>query len=86
VIDIGALSPDEIGIEVLFIEKRKDQEDFDKIVFKSELSIIETKGKQVTFSCKIPITQSGVYEEGFRIYPKNTLLASRLDFPILKWV
>jgi phosphorylase/glycogen(starch) synthase len=86
VIDIGELSTDDIGIEVLFIEKRKEKNEFNKIIFKNELSIIETKGKQITYSCKIPFTQSGVYEEGVRIYPKNVLLSSRLDFPILKWV
>ena len=86
IIELGELTVNDIGVEVVFINKRKDETDFNKIIFKSELNPIETNGKQITFSCKIPITQSGVYEHGFRIYPKNPLLPNRQDFPLLKWV
>lgn len=86
VLDLGELSANDIGVEVVFINKRKGEDDFNKIVFKSELILVETKDKQLTFSCKIPITRSGVYEHGFRIYPKNPLLVYRQDVPLLKWV
>lgn len=86
ILDLDELSATDVGIEVVFINKRKGEDDFNKIVFKSELAPIETKGKQVTFSCKIPITQTGVYEHGFRIYPKNSLLMHRPDFPLMTWI
>ena len=86
VIDIDELSTDDIGVEIIFIERRDDEENFEKIIFKNELLPIETKGHLITYSCKIPITQSGVYEYGFRIYPKNSLLIHRQDFPLLKWI
>lgn len=86
VLNLGELSANDIGVEVVFIYKRKEEDGFDKIVFKSELNTIETNGKLVTFSGKIPITQSGVFEHGFRIFPKNPLLPNRQDFPLLKWI
>jgi len=86
VIDIGELSLDDIGVEIIFINKRKDEDDFETIFFKNDLNPSELINRQATFSCKIPITQSGVYEHGFRIYPKNPLLLYRQDFPLVKWV
>lgn len=86
ILNLGELSVSDIGVEVVFINKRKDEDDFNKIVFKSELSAIETNGNQITYSCKTPMTQSGVYEHGFRIFPKNDLLPNRQDFPLLKWI
>jgi phosphorylase/glycogen(starch) synthase len=85
-LDINSLSPDDIGVEAVFIYKRKDDANFSKIAFKAELISEETVDGLVTFSCKIPINQSGVYEYGFRIYPKNALLIHRMDFPLLKWI
>lgn len=84
-LDIDTLSENDIGVEIVFIEKRKNAEDFNKIVFTSPLTPIEKHNNQVTYQCKVPITRSGAYEYGFRVYPKNPLLISKLDFPLVKW-
>lgn len=85
-LDINDLAESDVGVEILFINKRKHPEEFQTLVFSSELLPVETNGRHVTYQCKIPITRSGVYEYGFRIYPRNPLLKSRMDFPIVKWV
>lgn len=86
VLDLQELSTDDIGVEILFINKRKGEEEFNKIIFRTELISVETVNKQSVYECKIPITQSGVYEFGFRIFPKNPLLPHRQDFALLKWI
>jgi glucan phosphorylase len=85
-LDLDGLTDEDIGVEIVFIEKRKNATDFSKIVFTSDLLPLGKQDNQVTYQCTVPITRSGVYEYGFRIYPKNTLLISKLDFPLVKWV
>lgn len=85
-LDLNNLSSSEIGVEIIFIEKRKDDKEFEKIVYKTELFPTENKNIYASYVCKIPITHTGVYEYSFRVYPKSELLTNRLDFPILKWL
>lgn len=85
ILDLGTLTPDDIGVEIVFIAKRQNTQEFKKIVFASALEPADTSNGGVTYTCKIPITRSGVYEYGFRIHPKNTLLKNRLDFPLVRW-
>ena len=86
VVDCDGLSESDFGVEIIFINKRNYRDEIDTIVFKKELEIINSNGTLMTFSCKIPLTQSGVYEYGFRIFPKNALMCHRQDFPLLKWI
>lgn len=85
-LDLNELSEEDIGVEIIFIEKRKNTIGFSNIIFAGGLLPVERQNNQVTYECKVPITHSGVYEYGLRIYPKNPLLGSRLDFPLVKWV
>ncbi|HTL83018.1 MAG TPA: alpha-glucan family phosphorylase [Bacteroidia bacterium] len=86
VLDLHELAVKDIGVEIVFINKRKPGETFGSILFKKELSPVVNKNKQVTYECKMPMTLPGVFEYGFRIFPKNELLPNPLDFPLLKWV
>jgi len=85
-VDIGKLFPDDIGVEVVFIDKRVGDADFNKIIFKKQLSGGGLVKNKLTFSTVVPIDQSGVYEYGFRIYPKNADLAHQHDLLLLKWI
>ena len=85
-VDIGKLFPDDIGVEVVFIDKRVGDADFNKIIFKKQLSGGGLVKNKLTFSTAVPIDQSGVYEYGFRIYPKNVDLAHQHDLLLLKWI
>ena len=86
VLDIGELSPGDIGIEMVLIAKRKHEDDPVKLISTHDLNMASSDKCHVTFECKIPVTQSGVYEYGFRLYPKNSLLAHRQDFPLMRWI
>lgn len=80
------LNEEDIGVEIVFSAKRKNREDFGKIVFKKELLPATSHDHVVIYECKVPITKTGIFEYGFRIFPKNPMLKDRQDFPILKWV
>lgn len=84
-IDLNNLQEESVGVEIIFIEKRKNEESFNKIVFASPLFPTERQGNYAVYQSVIPITRSGIYEYGFRIFPKNPLLISKLDFPLVKW-
>ena len=79
------LSADELGVEIVFIEKRQNDEQGD-IIFKQELEVKDKDDRVICCSCKIPMTRSGVFEYGFRFYPKHPLLPHRQDFPLINWI
>ncbi len=85
-VEIDGIDAANIGVEIVFFDKRKPDAAFGEIIFRKEMTPIQTKGKFVTYECKIPITVSGVFEYAFKIFPINPLLPHRLDFPMYKWV
>jgi alpha-glucan phosphorylase-like protein len=79
------ISVNDVGVELLFIKRRKPGVVFGKIISHYELLPIAAENKQVTFSAEIPMNQTGVYEYAIRVFPKNALLPYRMDFPLYKW-
>ena len=84
--DLGELSPDDVGMEIVFITQRSENNKLHQEMFKEEMTVAEVKDKQATFECKIPMDRSGVFEYGFRMYPKNPMLADKVDLPLVKWI
>ncbi|HXH17775.1 MAG TPA: alpha-glucan family phosphorylase, partial [Chitinophagales bacterium] len=85
VLSLGNLKPEEIGIEVLFIQKKGPDEP-KEIIYKQELVISKKGRSKATYETTFPVTQSGVFEYGFRIFPKHHLLPNKMDFNLVKWV
>jgi len=81
--DVNNIHPDNIGVEVLFGRKEKDE--VKEVVFKTELEIKDHNENLVTYTCSIPTTKAGVYDFAFRMYPKNDYLPHRQDFNLTKW-
>ncbi len=86
VLDLNGLSSAEIGVELILTNSIKGEENFNKIIFTTELIPIKSDDHHVIYECKTPINQTGTFEYGFRIFPKNQLLTYRQDFPLLKWI
>ena len=84
VLDISELSPDDIGIEVLFGKKVNDEVTNPQVM--QEMKIERTEKNIVTFTCDIPFDQAGVYDYVFRLFPKNEFLPHRQDFNLVKWI
>lgn len=80
---IANVSPEDIGVEVLFAQKTNNK--IEKIYKKFELIPIDFSNSILTLEAKIPIINVGVYDYVFRLYPKNENLPHRQDFDLVKW-
>ncbi|QHS58162.1 alpha-glucan family phosphorylase [Chitinophaga agri] len=81
VADIGSLTVDDIGAEVLFTPKHGSQARF----FKQELLACCQHGQELTLAADIPLRLSGEYNYTFRLYAKNHFLLYHTDMPFIKW-
>lgn len=82
-IDGAGLSENDLGLEVLFGRKEKDQ--VNRILFRQELIGITTETGMIKYTCELPINYAGVFDYVFRLFPKHPLLAYRMDLPLIKW-
>ncbi len=78
------LSPDDLGIEVVFY-KRISEEELE-LISTYEMTFLRQVGAEATFSCQFNPTVAGVFEYGFRVFPKNALLPHRQDFSLVRWL
>ncbi|MFK8103115.1 MAG: alpha-glucan family phosphorylase [Saprospiraceae bacterium] len=81
---MAGLTSNDVGVEIVFF-KRIDEEDLE-LVHAEELALKSQNEHICVFKCKVQSTVAGVYEYGFRIFPKNELLAHKQDFPLMKWI
>ena len=84
VLDLNELADSDVGIEVVFGQKKMDE--VQEISFIREMNLVKRENHQVTFTIEIPAIRAGVFDYAFRVYPKNNLLAHRQDFGIVKWL
>ena len=85
VLDLKTLSPDEIGVEVLFGEHNNNKSEM-KLVFRHEFKLEKSEGSMARYTIESIPTQTGIFEYGIRLYPKNELLAHKQDLNIVKWI
>lgn len=81
---VGGLDAKNIGVEVVFFKRVKEIEL--ELKLKEELRLVKVEGREATYSCNIEPKLAGVYEFGFRVYPKSDLLPHQQDVGLVKWV
>lgn len=81
---LGSLKPEEVGMEVVFYKRKSEDELVPQL--SHEMRVDSRNGHTATYTCNIDPKVSGVYEYGFRIYPKHPLLAHRQDLNLVHWV
>lgn len=81
---LGSIPPENLGLEVVFF-KRVNEEEL-HLQFAKEFEFTGQKGDTAVYKCNVALEMSGVYEYGFRIFPKNELLPHRQDFNLVKWL
>ena len=84
-LDLKGLSANDIGIELIFMQEHKGGDE-QEITGKEELKLIEEDQSKAMYACAITPQKSGVYNYGFRMYPKNEKLVYKHDFPLLRWI
>lgn len=96
-LDIKGLQPEDVGVELLIAKRAQgmnyiliSQElKYEKVKSKVAAGVDndeEEAGQLVKYTCKKQMKFAGVYEYGFRIFPKNDLLPHRQDFSLVKWI
>ncbi|MEM9848290.1 MAG: alpha-glucan family phosphorylase, partial [Bacteroidota bacterium] len=83
-LDLNGAQPEEIGLEVVFFQRVTEQDL--EIRLSQELDLKSMEGSIATYSADLPMSIAGVYEYGFRMYPKHDHLAHRQDFNLVRWL
>ncbi len=83
-LNINGLPAENIGVEVAFFRRLSDDEMELKITH--ELGLKKQEGSVATYQCALDPNMSGVYEYGFRVFPKHELLPHRQDLNLVKWL
>jgi alpha-glucan phosphorylase-like protein len=81
---LNGVSAEDVGVEVVFFN-RIDEEVLN-LKFKEELQLKEVKDGVASYHCELDPKLAGVYEYGFRAFPKSGQLAHRQDLPLVKWL
>ena len=84
VLNLTGLSSNDIGVEILMGNKKDDE--VNVITFKQELDVNDIEDGNAKYTCNFSLKNVGVYDYTFRVFPKNDLLAYRMDFPLVKWL
>ncbi len=85
VLDLDGLTHKEIGVEVVLVNSaRSDAESVFRGTVDFKCSRHEGSIAEYTFSQHV--NETGLFDIGFRIYPKHDLLPHRMDFPLVRWI
>ena len=84
VLNLGDMKPEEIGVEMLFVTT--DSKGKQHISESIELGLVEASDGTAHFHASILPERQGMCQVATRIYPKNSLLPHRQDFPLVKWL
>jgi len=83
-LQLEGLAAEDIGLEVVFFS-RIDEERL-KLEFKYELELTRQEGQRAWYHCKLDPELAGVFEYGFRAFPKSEMMPHRQDLPLVKWL
>ncbi|MCY7329189.1 MAG: alpha-glucan family phosphorylase, partial [Saprospiraceae bacterium] len=81
---IQDLSAEDLGVEVVFY--RRQSETTLELIKAYPLELQKQEGALATFVCDIQPQKAGVFEYGFRLFPRHPLLAHRQDFGLVRWL
>ncbi len=81
---IQHLKAEDLGIEVVFYKRLSEKEL--ELITTYPLELKSQKEALATYTCDVAPNAAGVFEFGFRLYPKHPLLAHRQDFGLVRWL
>jgi starch phosphorylase len=73
-----------LGVEAVFFKRISDSEL--ELRFHKELKMVNFDGQIATYSDEILPQIAGVYEYGFRLFPKHELMPHKQDLPLVRWL
>ncbi len=84
VLDLGSLSPEEVGVELVIAELVENGDVTIKHTQEYDLEHVE--GQRATYRLSLIPDNPGVFDSGIRVYAKNKELPHRMDFTLVRWV
>lgn len=84
VLDVGDLSPNEIGVELVIAELIENGDAHVKHTQPYDLEHVE--GSRATYRLSFIPSEPGVFESGIRIFPKHGELPHRMDCKVVRWI
>ena len=85
VLDLGVLKSEEIGVEMVH---SKSSGGMGETSFRGtqgfECTRVEGSIAEYTFVQEV--AETGVFDIGFRIFPKHADIPHRMDFPLVRWI
>lgn len=84
-LDLKELSKEEIGVELIVADQHAEGGGRD-IVSIQEFDIEKAEGSIVTFSLELSPDHAGIFDYGFRIFPKNPECNCRQDLDMVRWI
>ena len=78
------LSQEDLGLEVVFFKRHSETEL--ELISRHEMLPDKQDGSVAHWHCDIQLQTAGVFEYGFRLFPKHPLLAHRQDFGLVRWL
>ena len=82
-LDLGELSIDDIGVELVVTQKNNEQMELFGI---HEFTPVSFKDGKALYTLEVVPEKTGVFMTDLRIFPKNPLLPHRQDFEYVKWI
>ena len=83
-LSLNGLAAEDIGVEVVFFSRV--DEDTLELEVKHPLELEKEEQGTAVYRCQLDPELAGVFEYGFRAYPKSDLLAHRQDLALVKWL
>ena len=83
-LNLQDLHAEDVGVEVVFYKRHSEKEL--EFLFVQEMDLESKKGSEVVFNCSFVPRTAGVFEYGFRLFPKHPLLPHRQDFALVRWL
>lgn len=83
-LDIAGLNPEEIGVEVVFGHKINDC--VEKLESVEAMRFSGMENGQATYSARLVLDGSGVYDYAFRIFPKSEKFPNVSRFRMTRWI
>jgi hypothetical protein len=79
---LKGLAPEEVGVEMIVVTADEPLE----LIQKQEFTPVRTENGMTHYQLDLNLKQSGTFNYGLRVYPKNENLPHRQDFRYLKWI
>ena len=81
---LNGIDPEHVGLEIVLF-RRKSEDELVKIL-SQPFEMTKNSGGLATFECRVDPGVAGVYEYGFRLFPKHPLLPHRQDLGLVHWL